>query len=52
MVMMMGLVDSPKFFRALSKTLMDAANAIVNTSTPITRYNAIRKTPKTGILIP
>ena len=48
MVLTMGWVDSPKFFCAFLETLIDVANALVDTDLPVQSYGAISKIPVTG----
>ena len=43
LVLLMGWVDSPKFFCDFSETLADIANALVDTEIPIPAYVAIAK---------
>ena len=47
LVIPMGWVDSPKFFYALSDTLTDVANALVNADLPVLAYGAISALPAT-----
>ena len=44
----MGWVDSPKFFCAFLKTLIDVENALVDTDLPVPSYGAIFEIPATG----
>ena len=44
----MGWVDSPKFFCAFSETLIDVANALVDSELPVPAYGAISEIPSTG----
>ena len=42
-ILLMGWVDSPKFFCAFSYTLINVANALVDTDLPVPDYGAIEK---------
>ena len=48
----MGWVDPPKFFCALSTTLTDVANALIDTDLPVPAYGAISDLPSTGPVPP
>ena len=48
LVLLMGWLDSPMFFHALSETLENVANTLVNTALPIPAYGAITKIPATA----
>ena len=48
MVLPMEWVKSPKFFCALSETLLDMDNSIINTSLLVPRYVTISNISKTG----
>ena len=41
LVLLMGWVESPKFFCAFSETLTDVTNALVDTDLPVLSYDAI-----------
>ena len=45
LVLLMGWVDSPKFFCAFLETLTDVANALVDTDLPVPSYGAVYKIP-------
>ena len=45
-------MDSPKYFCALSETLTDVANALVQTSLPVPAHGAILEIPETGPVPP
>ena len=45
-------VDSPKFFYAFSKTLVDVANTLIHMSVSVPGCGAIAKIPETGIVPP
>ena len=49
MVLPMGWVESPNFFSAVSDTLKNVTNAIVNIFLPVPRYGVIAKIPKTSM---
>ena len=48
LVMMMGWVDEYKFFCALSETLTDTADALLDTDLTILAYGVISKITSTG----
>ena len=48
LVLMMGWVDSPKFFCAFSETISDVAIALVHTLIPVPGCRAIFKTTEKG----
>ena len=47
LVLLIGWVDSPKFFCAFSESLTDVSNSLVNTELPVPAYDAIAKIPAT-----
>ena len=49
LVLLMGWVDSPKFFCAVSETLTDMANALVDTKLYVPSYSVVYKIPVTGL---
>ena len=48
LVLLMGWVDSPKFFCAFLEMLTDTANALVDKDLPVPSYSAISDIPGTG----
>ena len=48
LVLLMGWVESPKFFCAFLETLIDVENSLVDTDLPVPSYGAISKIPATG----
>ena len=52
LVLLMGWVDSPKYFCAISETLTDVVNALVHTSLPVPGYGVIYKIPETVLGLP
>ena len=49
LVLLMGWVDSPKFFCAFSETLTDGTNALVDMDLPVLSYRSISKIPATRL---
>ena len=47
LVVPMECVDSTKFFCAISKTLTDVVNALINTTLTVPEYGAIARIPAT-----
>ena len=52
LVLIMGWVNSPKFFCAFLETLMDVANTLVETDLPVPSYGAISDIPEAGPVPP
>ena len=52
MVLLMGWMDSPKFFCAFLETLTDVANSLVNPYLHVLAYGAISDLPPTGTYPP
>ena len=51
-MLLMGWVDPPKYFCAISETLTDVANALVHNFIPVPAYGVIAAIPETGPVPP
>ena len=49
LVLLIGWLDSPKFFCALSEVLTDVANALIDTALPVPESGTITKITATGM---